>query len=332
MKRIDFQWHLTNHCNLCCRHCYQSQFQDDFGENRIFDVANRLLEELRDHGYCTTLNLTGGEPFLLGESFFSLLHLLDHSEAVQEITIISNGLLIDRKVIRRLNAYQKLTTLKISLEGACAETNDAIRGKGIFEKVVKRLREIREDSAIQVILMFTVNKRNLPELEGMFALSQNLGLDGLMIERFIPEGRGRAISEELLDSHDWENVIQRLIALTQVDTTPLELVSYKAFLIKFGEETELWGAPCNLKEAFCIMPDGTILPCRRFVYPLGNILREGFFPSITAATLLQRVTEKSALEGKCKTCSLPYCFGCRALGYALSRNPFAEDIQCFMPG
>lgn len=332
MKRIDFQWHLTNRCNLRCRHCYQSQFQDDFEENRIFDVADRLLEELRDHGYCTTLSLTGGEPFLLGERFFSLLHLFDHSEPVQEITIISNGLLINRKVIQRLNTYRKLTTLKISLEGACAETNDVIRGRGVFAKVVRRLKEIREDSAIQIVLMFTVSKRNLSELEGMFALSRNLGLDGLMIERFIPEGRGMMMSEDLLDSHDWENITRRLIILTQVDTTPLELVSYRAFFVKFGEETEFWGAPCNLKEAFCIMPDGTILPCRRFIYPLGNVLREGLFPSITATTLLQRVTEKSALEGKCKRCSLPYCFGCRALGYAVSQNPFAEDTQCFMPG
>ncbi|MEN3186409.1 MAG: radical SAM protein [Atribacterota bacterium] len=332
MKKIDFQWHLTNRCNLRCRHCYQSQFQDDFKEHLIFGVAERLLGELKDYGCRTILNLTGGEPFLLGERFFSLLHLLDCSEPVQEITITTNGLLVNREMIQKISAYQKVTTLKISLEGACAETNDAIRGRGVFEKVVKKLQEIRENSTIQTILMFTVHKRNFSELEDMFTLSRNLGVSGLMVERFIPEGRGKMMSEELLGAQDWEDIVQKLITLTQIDVTPLELVSYRAFLVKFGKEIELWGAPCNLKETFCIMPDGTILPCRRFFYPLGNILKEGLFHSITNATLLQRVAEKSILEGKCRTCSLSYCFGCRALGYALSRNPFAEDIQCFMPG
>ncbi|MGC8779166.1 MAG: radical SAM protein, partial [Candidatus Caldatribacteriaceae bacterium] len=327
MKRLDFQWHLTNRCNLRCLHCYQSQFDDDIPKNLVFDIASRLLGELGEKGYTTTLNLTGGEPFLLGEMLFSLLHLLDVSEVVQEVTIITNSLLIDQETIQKLSVYQKLTTLKVSLEGACVETNDAIRGKGVFERVVNTLKQLREKSSIKILLMFTLSKRNLSELEAMFALSQKLNLDGLMIERFIPEGRGRAISEALLSSQDWENLTRRVIALSCIDADPLELISYRAFLIKFDQNVELWGAPCNLKEAFCLMPDGTILPCRRFLYPLGNILQEGLFRSIEASALLQKVTEKSFLEGKCKKCPVTNCFGCRALGNALSRNPFAEDIQ-----
>jgi radical SAM protein with 4Fe4S-binding SPASM domain len=330
VKTLDFQWHLTNRCNLRCLHCYQSQFSDDVSAEHILNVAFCLLRELKERDYHTTLNLTGGEPFLLGETLFSLLRLLDDAEVVQEMTIITNGLSLDREIIRKLGVYKKLTALKVSLEGASAETNDPIRGRGVFERVTRMLRELREESSFKILIMFTVSKKNLSELEGMFTLGQDLHLDGLMIERFIPEGKGKEMSGEILSSQDWKNLVQRVISLCGVDVEPMELVPYRAFLVEFGQEVELWGAPCNLKEAFCIMPDGTILPCRRFLYPLGNIITDGLFRSIENSSLLKRVTGKSFLEGKCKRCSCADCFGCRALGYALFRNPFAEDIQCFM--
>lgn len=333
MQTLGFQWHLTNRCNLRCNHCYQSQFQDSLPKETILQMAAKLLRELKERNYHVTLNLTGGEPFLLGNTFFSLLEFLDTSEVVQELTIITNGLLIEEEDIQKLGTYSKFTTLKVSLEGARATTNDALRGEGTFGKVIQKLREWREKNLnlFEIILMFTVSKKNLAEIEEMFFLTQNLHLGGLMIERFIPEGRGRGMLEAVLDSQDWKELIQRLVALLDLDADPLELAPYKAFLVRFGKEVELWGAPCNLKETFCLMPDGTIFPCRRFPYPLGNILKENFFKIIESSVLLQKVTEKNLLQGKCKICSVSNCFGCRALGYALFHNPFAEDIQCFIP-
>ncbi|MGQ9472476.1 MAG: radical SAM protein [Candidatus Caldatribacteriaceae bacterium] len=331
MKILGFQWHLTNRCNLRCNHCYQSQFQDLLPEEIIFQVAAKLLMELKERNYHATLNLTGGEPFLLGNTLFSLLDFLNASEVVQELTIITNALLIDEKDIQKLGTYEKFTTLKVSLEGARAVTNDAIRGKGTFEKVIQKLTRWREKGLFEIILMFTVSKKNLAEVEEMFSLTQNLHFDGLMIERFIPEGRGKEMSEAVLGPRDWKELIQRLVVLSDIDADPLKLAPYKAFLVKFDKEIELWGAPCNLKEAFCLMPDGTVFPCRRFLYPLGNILEVNLFEIIEGSVLLQKVAEKNSLQGKCKTCSISNCFGCRALGYALFRDPFAEDIQCFVP-
>lgn len=330
METLGFQWHLTNLCNLRCRHCYQSRFQDDFEPTLLFDIAARLVGELEENGCRASMNLTGGEPLLLGEHLFALLRFLDRASPVQEMSIITNGLLVDEKVTARLSAYEKLTVLKVSLDGSCPDTNDAIRGKGVFEKVIRNLHKFRKRSTVQVVLMFTVCKQNLAELEGMFFLSQDLGCDGLMIERFIPEGRGKMMAGEILDSRDWEILTSKLVALTGMEISPWELAPYRAFLVRFKEEVELWGAPCNLGQAFCILPEGTILPCRRFLYPLGNILQEGLFQSIGAASLLGQMTTKDALEGKCRKCSVRDCFGCRALGYALYGNPFAEDVQCFL--
>ena len=81
-------------------------------------VAHRLMEELEKRDLYTTINITGGEPLLVGEELFSLLHYLNSHPRVEELMIITNGLLLEKNLLFRLEECQKLTTLKISLEGA----------------------------------------------------------------------------------------------------------------------------------------------------------------------------------------------------------------------
>ena len=127
----------------------------------------------------------------MGEELFSLLHYLNSHPRVEELMIITNGLLLEKNLLFRLEECQKLTTLKISLEGASSFTNDAIRGRGVFEKVVDKIKLAQEISFLDLVLMFTLSKRNVKELSSMLALAQNLGVEGVIVERFIPQGRGR---------------------------------------------------------------------------------------------------------------------------------------------
>ncbi len=330
MHTLDFQWHLTNHCNLRCLHCYQDEFEDGSEPETIFSVAHRLLAELGAREIMTTLNLTGGEPFLLGEVLFSLLDLLEQAAQVQKVTIITNGLLLNEPLLHTLDNYTKLEALKVSLEGANASTNDCIRGKGVFHKVVERVRMTRKLTRKKLLFMFTAHRGNFEEIPQLLDWAQELGLDGVMIERFIPEGRGRQMSVETLGALEWKKLVQMIIDWSKIEVTPEDLLPYKAFLFELTPRITLWGARCNLGEAFCIMPDGMLLPCRRFVYPLGNILKEGLWPSIENHPFLVSLLRRDRLQGRCSRCQVAGCFGCRALTYALSRDPFAEDVQCFL--
>ncbi len=125
---LDFQWHLTNRCNLRCRHCYQEAFEDE-NLPELSLLAGRLLQGLEELDRQTVLNLTGGEPLLLGEELFRLLALLDRHPRVLEVMLITNALLIDRRTVAELASFAKLTTIKVSLEGM-ERVNDAIRGGG----------------------------------------------------------------------------------------------------------------------------------------------------------------------------------------------------------
>ncbi len=130
---FHIQWHITNLCNLRCQHCYQ----DDFSEERDLDwrglkgVAQNILTTLHDWEQIASIHLTGGEP-LLKQELFPLLDHLNQSPVVEELGIITNGLLLDQKVVERLSDFPKLKKIKISLDGADADVNDSIRGKGFL--------------------------------------------------------------------------------------------------------------------------------------------------------------------------------------------------------
>ena len=93
-------------------------------------------------------------------------------------------------ILKKLSVIPKLSKMKISLDGAEVETNDSVR-QGVFEKVMQAISRLKEEGRFEIILMFTVMKRNFKNLASYIHLCQQLGVDGMILERFIPWGRGR---------------------------------------------------------------------------------------------------------------------------------------------
>jgi len=114
-----------------------------------------------------TIHLTGGEP-LLKQELFSLLEDLEHSPVVEELGIITNGLLLNENVIQRLSKSSKLRKIKISLDGPDEETNDSIRQEDTFKRVIQNISSIKERGSFEIILMLTVMRRNFRGLSDFF--------------------------------------------------------------------------------------------------------------------------------------------------------------------
>ena len=329
---FHFQWHITNLCNLRCEHCYQ----DDFSKKRDLDwselkkISDNLLNTIKEWDQKACIHVTGGEPLLRPELFHLLDHLDQQSE-VEELGIITNGLLMDRERMIKLSDFPKLKKIKISLDGADAETNDAIRSKGAFEKVMQNLSLIRREKRFEIILMFTVMKKNFRNLPFFFKLCQDNGIDGLIIERFIPLGKGRGITSEVLRKEEWNEMIGMLVRFFSIEGEENSLPPYQAFQISFtGEEPELLGAPCVIGvDGLCIMPEGNVFPCRRFPISIGNLLDQSLKQIWESSELLERLRRKENLKGKCGRCEMKDCRGCRSLALALTGDHLEEDPHCW---
>jgi len=325
------QWHITNLCNLHCKHCYQEDFSKkyDLDWGGLKKISNNILGTLNQWNQTATIHLTGGEP-LLKQELFPLLKDLDQSPVVEELGIITNGLLFNQDVIQRLSKFSKLKKIKISLDGPDEETNDSIRQEDTFNRVIENISLIKKKSSFEIILMFTVMRRNFRSLSAFFKLSQELGTDGFIIERFIPLGRGRERMDEVLNKEEWRELIGTLLNLFLIEEKNA-LLPYQAFQVNFhGEEPELLGAPCVIgRDGLCIMPEGIVFPCRRFPIPIGNLMNESLKEIWEGSSLLDQLRNKKNLKGRCGTCEMEDCRGCRSLALALTDDYLAEDPHCW---
>lgn len=329
--RFHLQWHITNLCNLHCEHCYQDDFstKGDLDWSGLRKISDNLLHTIEGWDQKACIHVTGGEPLLKPE-LLPLLDHLDQQSVVEELGIITNGLLVDRERMQRLCDFPKLKKIKISLDGADAETNDAIRSKGVFEKVMQNLSLMREEKRFEILLMFTVMKKNFRSLPSVFKLCKDSGIDGLIIERFIPLGKGKGAMNEVLGREEWNEMIGMLIRFFSIEGEENSLLPYQAFQISFtGEEPELLGAPCVIGvDGLCIMPEGNVFPCRRFPVSIGNLLQTPLKQIWGASDLLEKLKIKKNLKGKCGKCKMEVCRGCRSLAFALTNDYLAEDPHC----
>jgi MoaA/NifB/PqqE/SkfB family radical SAM enzyme len=158
------------------------------------------------------IHLTGGEPLLKPE-LFPLLEYLDHLPEVEELGIITNGLLLNDEILDRLGALRKFKTVKISLDGADAQIHDRIRSTGNFDRVLKNVPLVQKRGIFDVNLMFTVMKSNLESLPAFIRLAEELRVDGMIIERFIPWGRGMEIGEGP-GPKQWWRLVQALLNIS----------------------------------------------------------------------------------------------------------------------
>ncbi len=331
-----FQWHITNLCNLRCKHCYQDDFSSDnelqFPQLKI--VANNIFNTLKMWNKDALITITGGEPLVKKETFALLGHL-NNSEVVKELNIITNATLFDKKTVDGLKYIPKLKRVKFSLEGLTEESNDFIRGKGSFKRIMNTLELLRAQDHVKIHLMFTLMKSNMKDIPKLFSFCIKNGIQGVILERFIPIGEGKQIKDEVLSSEDWREVANLLIEFCQLNIEEKDILSQRAFWIKFieGSHPEVLGAPCTVScDGLCVMPDATVYPCRRFNLPIGNLLKEKLDDIWSNSKVLNAVKEKKNLKGKCSSCVINDCRGCRALAYALTDDYLAEDLQCWYNG
>lgn len=327
MRTFGFQWHITNNCNIRCRHCYQNDFTDkeDLDTRAIRKIIDTLISTLRDRHI--SVNLTGGEPFLRGD-FFEILEMLSRQQNVQELYIITNGTVTDQTVIDRLKVYKKLKGIKISLDGSTPEINARIRNVETFQDVLETIERLKVHS-LPVLLMFTLGSYNYRDVLGMLEFSRRLEVSGAILERFIPLGRGAGMADQYLNKTEWLAVIKNCINFLDLGISPYDFLPYRALWVDFKRDISVRGAQCNLgDESMALMPNGDVYPCRRLPVVIGNIVRDDF-ELIMERLHAYRVAFDGTLHGMCGDCVVTGCIGCRALAFAMTGDIRGEDPQCY---
>ncbi|MDR2755891.1 MAG: radical SAM protein [Planctomycetaceae bacterium] len=177
-KRLVFE--LTNVCNLRCRMCGRNDANfatTIFNVNWIdkFDGVLNTVEEVTLMGW--------GEPTMHPE-FIKILECLNRYSVRKYFC--TNGQKLSESSLFNAIFDCKVDVMAVSLDGAVAETNDSIRGKG-FYNVVNGLKNIVRERSRRGIkfpyvnFVFTAMRSNFREIPTIVRLASELGIEEVKV-------------------------------------------------------------------------------------------------------------------------------------------------------
>lgn len=330
-KHLLMQWHITDRCNLRCQHCYQEGYSEegpDFAQLiSILDQYEILLATLSrgDKRIRGQINITGGEPFLRND----FLHLLREIRKRRiPFAILTNGSLIDTKTARFLKRVAP-RFVQLSLEGTQAR-HDKIRGKGDYARVLDSIRILKQ-AGIRILISFTAHKENFREFPEIADLCHRAGVTRLWSDRFIPLGAGNDNTTETLSPQETKELFTLMTSGTkrrwyQRGKGGVSMRRALQFLVSSEKPYR-----CNAgRGLITVMPDGSVLPCRRLPIPAGNLFESSLTKIYLESNVLQELRNPDYNCEECGTCiHQSECKGgLRCLAYAMTGELFRADPGC----
>ena len=181
---------LTYACNLSCVHCLSSSGRRDPRELSAAE-CRAVIDEL-ERMQVFYVNIGGGEPTVRPDFWELVDYATAHHVGVKFST---NGVKITPEIAARL-AASDYVDVQISLDGATADVNDAVRGRGSYATALRAMRNLADAGFKGFKISVVVTRQNAGQLDDFQALADRFGAQ-LRLTRLRPSGRGADVWEEL---------------------------------------------------------------------------------------------------------------------------------------
>lgn len=312
---FTLQWHITQRCDLHCRHCY------DRSERKDVELAQglRVLDQLRS--FCLARHVQGQVSFSGGNPVLHPRFAELYQAAVDRgfmTAILGNPM--GRKELESILSIRKPAYYQVSLEGR-QECDDEIRGKGHYERTLAFLRLLRL-LGVPSMVMLTLTRRNM---EDVIPLGRELeGLtDGLAFNRLALVGEGARLQlptpeEYARFLHEYVEALAEVPVLALKDNLLNTVFQQRGDGLFCGCSGYGCGAAFNF---LALLPDGEVHACRKFPSPVGT-LAEGTLSDLYDSPIARRYREGSAACSGCRLRAV--CGGCLAVTRSLGLDPFSN--------
>lgn len=319
---FTLQWHVTQTCDLHCRHCYDRS-------DRIalpLEQGLRILDDLRDfcieHHVKGQVSFSGGNPLLYP-------HFLELYQGAVERNMMAAilGNPAPRSTMEKILAIEKPVFYQVSLEGL-PEHNDYIRGPGHFERVLHFL-ELLKELGIYSMVMLTLTKDNMNQVLPLAGLLRDR-TDLFTFNRLAMVGEGAQLQSA--DRQGFQDFLRHYLAAARKNPV-ISLKDNLLNIVRREENMPVFGGcagyGCGAAFNFIsILPDGEAHACRKFPSHIGNV----FQSSISEIYHGERAARYRMGPAECASCSIrPVCGGCLAVVHGLGLDPFQNrDPYCFI--
>lgn len=265
--------YLTSRCQLRCRQCLYKPLLSNDSTDLSFPVLIDLLEQFYEYG-ARKVSFLGGEPTI----YHDVTHCMNFGDVVfkskrigyEYVRVDTNGQFASELLEQEQMIL--LDEITFSIDGHCAELNDAVRGNGTFAKCVRNI-----DRAValgyNVQLTSCVHKISCPTAEvgiknihQMILFAQSKGVHTINFHPIIKVGIARDawIDDTNIDPQIWAEVYRRI-------TENVDNGLYKINVrlpMRFTErdtviqnKSQYFYCPLKMGERALIMPNGQIKVC-----------------------------------------------------------------------
>jgi mycofactocin radical SAM maturase len=322
---ICLTWELTYACNLACIHCLSSSGRRDPRELTTAECLG-VIDELQAM-QVFYVNIGGGEPTVRRDFWEILDYATAHHVGVKFST---NGSRITEQAAARVAANDYLD-VQISLDGASAAVNDAIRGPGSFATAIRALEQLAGAGAPSFKISVVITRENMDQLDDFEALADHFGAQ-LRLTRLRPSGRGADVWDRL---HPTQSQQRRLYDWLVARGDKVLTGDSFFHLAAYGEPLAGLNM-CGAGRVVCLIdPVGDVYACPFAIHDAflaGNIRAPGGFQSIWRDSELFTDLRQPQTGGACASCShFDSCRGgCMAAKFFTGLPLTGPDPECVL--
>ena len=321
---ICLTWELTYACNLQCIHCLSSSGRRDPRELTTKE-AEAVIDELQ-RMQVFYINIGGGEPTIRSDFWHLVDYATDHGVGVKFST---NGSRIDAAVAREL-ASMDYVDVQISIDGADAATNDAVRGEGSFEVAQQAMKHLHDAGFTGFKISVVMTRHNIAQVDELEAMADRFDAE-LRLTRFRPSGRGADSWHELHPTDTQQRQLYRWLL-----DRPEVLTGDSFFhLSALGEPLPGLNL-CGAGRVVCLIdPIGDVYACPFVLHDefrAGSVRDEGGFQQVWQHSELFAELREPQSAGACASCGhFDACQGgCMAAKFFTGIPLDGPDPECVL--
>ena len=337
------RWEISSECNLHCKHCFigdKINHNDQINYQEAIVIIDRLIEQgLKE------ISFSSKEPLL----FEHIDKLIAHcSSKGINVTLVTNGVLLENFKLAKQIMNSGVICIAISLEGISRESNDLIRGKGTFDKILTALKNINQLQKsikhVNVIVQISLNNMNINELNNIPTFFNSIPIDSLVVGDITIDGNAVQNDYLKIDNDLYFNAIEEILNSYLSMTEKNYFLEFKSimpieriyFNMKYNTNFRPQPPKCSIIDnKYSLLSSGELVPCislldKNIPYPKfdlvhGNINYNKI--SLFKADLRNNIVANKNPE--CKNCYFnDYCLPCPAY---IDQKSLMEGItkRCF---
>jgi mycofactocin radical SAM maturase len=244
------------------------------------------------------VNIGGGEPTIRPDFW----DLLDYATTRRVgVKFSTNGVRITPDAAVRL-ATNDYVDVQVSLDGATASVNDAVRGGGSFATAVAAMENLAAAGFHGFKISVVCTRQNLGQLDAFKAIADRYDAQ-LRLTRLRPSGRGADVWAELHPTADQQRDLYAWL-LTHSD----DVLTGDSFFHLAGYGEPLPGLNlCGAGRVVCLIdPLGDVYACPFAIHDeflAGNIRTDGGFALVWRESALFARLREPQSGGACASCS-----------------------------